>query len=179
MLSNAYVMEDGRRAFKSEDGSFVIDERGEEVGPDEVQFDLVVATTSAEMYLEGREQERALTEQYEPALEEREQLHDAQSRIDAARERSADARTRLDETRERVSDGELSVQDLEDLDAELDAAMPADLLTLPIAAAKHLSPSAAASPLKPDFAAPVNQSIDGESAIKWSSSAVVPDAQPR
>ncbi|MCP4182467.1 MAG: hypothetical protein GY761_04015, partial [Hyphomicrobiales bacterium] len=39
MLAQAYVLDDGRRIFKSEDGSFVVDENGEQVTRDEVDFD--------------------------------------------------------------------------------------------------------------------------------------------
>lgn len=41
LLSQAYVMEDGRRVFKTEDGAQVFDEFGEEVTRDKLDFDLI------------------------------------------------------------------------------------------------------------------------------------------
>ena len=41
MLDNAYVMEDGRRVFKTENGSQVFDEQGVEVMQNELDFGLI------------------------------------------------------------------------------------------------------------------------------------------
>lgn len=43
-------MEDGRRVFKSEDASYVIDEHGAPVGRDEVDYGLVDGLVTAETY---------------------------------------------------------------------------------------------------------------------------------
>lgn len=61
MLASAYVMEDGRRVFKSEEGSFVIDEFGENVSRDEIDFDMIPDDKpSAETYLKAKQAESEL-----------------------------------------------------------------------------------------------------------------------
>ena len=44
MLSQAYVMADGRRVFKTEDGTQVFDQHGDEVGADELDPELIDAS---------------------------------------------------------------------------------------------------------------------------------------
>ncbi|UES36708.1 hypothetical protein [Roseibium aggregatum] len=104
LLSKAYVMEDGRRVFKSEDGSYVIDEYGETVSPDELDpMAIPDGHPSAETYAEKLENRKQLTQ-------ERQDILDFQEKVDAAREATAD--------------GEISEKELEDLDADLLDAMP-------------------------------------------------------
>jgi len=104
LLSQAYVMEDGRRVFKSEDGSYVIDEFGETLGPDELDPMLIPdSNPTAEAYSGELELKDKLTQ-------ERQDILDFQERVDAARED--------------IADGKISEQELEDLDAELLDAMP-------------------------------------------------------
>lgn len=99
LLSQAYVMEVGRRVFKSEDGSYVIDEFGEIVEPDELDpMAIPDGHPSAETY-EGKLDTR------EQLTQERQDILEFQGKVDAARED--------------VADGKISEQELEDLDAEL------------------------------------------------------------
>lgn len=160
MLVRAYVMEDGRRIFKSEDGSYVIDEHGAQVGRDEVDFNLVDGPTTAETFIEKLNRDKVLGAERDAALEERRRLHDAQAKVDDAREKSAEARTKLGEARDRVAEGGLTVRDIEDLDAELEEAMPSDLPALPVAAVRNLSNSTGASSLRSEFSATANRVVN-------------------
>ena len=177
MLSKAHVMEDGRRVFKSEDGSFVVDEHGDQVGAEEIDFDLIDGPTSAETFVGALERDKALKAEHVDALEERQQLHDAQAEIDTAREKSAAARTKLDDARERISEGELTLGEIEDLDAELEELMPKDMPTLPIAAAKRLSNSADASSLKGEFSGPAQAARAPELAATKAAPAAIPELE--
>lgn len=109
LLRQAHVLEDGRRVFKSEDGSFVIDEFGEKVSPEEVDFDSVTGPT-AETYLERMSVRLGLEQQQNALNEEHQQLLKTQEHIDAAREE--------------IADGDITVDELEALDAELLDLMP-------------------------------------------------------
>lgn len=104
MLARAYVLEDGRRVFKTEDGTQVFDEFGEEVGTDHIApGDIDDSFPTWEQYSAEREIERALAE-------ERTQIIEFQER--------------LDEAREEISGGDITEADLEKLDAELADLMP-------------------------------------------------------
>lgn len=98
-LAQAYVMEDGRRVFKTEDGSQVFDEFGEEVMPDELDLDLIGPDKPT---WEAVQPDFSLGKELEA---ERDMIIDYQSKLDTAREQTAD--------------GRISEADLEDLDAEL------------------------------------------------------------
>ncbi len=109
MLERAYVMEDGRRVFKTEDGSQVFDENGKEVTQDELDFSAIDPNNPTwESYKPVHDEKTRI-------LQEREQIHAFQEKVDAARER--------------VADGEISKPDLDDLDAELADAMPPSVKT--------------------------------------------------
>ena len=112
MLEQAYVHEDGRRVFKTEDGTQVFDEFGQELSHEEIDFDLIGPDRPTwEAYSAERELEKTL-------ITERTELLEFQ--------------TRIDEARDRVADGEISEADLADLDAELaDLAPPAVRSQLP------------------------------------------------
>jgi hypothetical protein len=104
MLSQAHVLEDGRRVFKTEDGTQVFDEHGAEVGQDEIDPMMIGDDRPTwEAYSEGIEQEAALTA-------ERTQILKFQEETDSARER--------------VDGGEISEAELAELDAELLEMMP-------------------------------------------------------
>ena len=104
MLERAFVMEDGRRVFKSEDGSFVIDEFGADVSVEEIDPAMIADHhPSAESYLEN-------LASIEAATAEREAILDYQAKLDDAREQTAN--------------GEISEVELDDLDADLLDAMP-------------------------------------------------------
>ena len=99
LLSQAYVMEDGRRVFKTEDGSQVFDEHGQEISADELDYDLI---TNDKPSWEDYQKDIATRDEL---LVEKEKLHEYQDK--------------LDETREQISEGDLSAEDLEELNAEL------------------------------------------------------------
>nr|WP_306267001.1 hypothetical protein [Pararhizobium sp. IMCC3301] len=104
LLDRAYVMEDGRRVFKTEDGAQVFDEHGLEISPDQLDFDLI-------------EPSRPSWESYQPDFELR-------NNLDAERQGILDFQEKLDAARDKIADGEISANDLDDLDAELVDAMP-------------------------------------------------------
>ena len=98
MLSQAYVMEDGRRVFRTEDGTQVFDEHGE-LSPDEIDPSLPT------------------WEAYAPLMHE-------SARLTAERTEILEFQDRLDDAREQIAEGEISEADLEALDADLLEAMP-------------------------------------------------------
>ena len=135
MLAKAYVMEDGRRIFKSEDGSFAIDEFGKDVSRDEVDFDLIPdGNTTAEAFLAN---EDAVAQ----AKQERQRIYDYQEKLDVAREK--------------IADGEIPEAELEELDAELAATMPQSVK----AHVPGHDNNDTVSPLKTDFAEKASHAI--------------------
>ena len=104
MLSSAHVMEDGTRVFKSEDGTWAVDEHGQRLD-NEIHDIYAIPRTkvTAEEYLEVHEQKKQL-------MQERQELLDYQEKLDDAREHSnADNFTK---------------DELDALDKELEADMP-------------------------------------------------------
>lgn len=111
MLDQAHVMEDGRRVFLTRDRSQAFDEHGQEVSRDDLDYDLVGPDVPA-------------YEDFVGELELRQELQEQADLLEAERETLLDFQERLDDMREETADGELSVHDLEALDAELDELMP-------------------------------------------------------
>lgn len=130
MLAQAYVLEDGRRVFKTEDGTQVFDEFGTEVPADEVdplQIDDSLPTWEAFSAKNDLEQSLAT---------ERAQIFEFQEKVDAARDQ--------------IAEGDISETDLEALDADL-------LDTMPPAVRNHvagLEPATPAPDLKAEATAP-------------------------
>ena len=111
MLDRAYAMEDGRRVFLTEDRTKAFDETGTEVTRDELDFGLVPKNNPTwESLSKAFSEQDGLMADYKQAMFEREQILEFQNKID--------------EARERVADGEISKEELDDLDAELLDAMP-------------------------------------------------------
>ncbi|MCB1471243.1 MAG: hypothetical protein KDK08_29665 [Rhizobiaceae bacterium] len=107
MLAQAYVLPDGRRVFKTEDGQRVFDEHGEEVGADLVDPDMIEDwRPRAESYLSDREAERELVEN---------------------RDRKLDLLDRMDAMDERLEEGDLTEDDLADMREELAEFAPEDI----------------------------------------------------
>jgi len=114
MLNRAYVMEDGRRVFLTEDQTQAFDESRTEVTSDEFDFGLVPKSNPTwETVMKARSEKDTLLEDYKAANMERENILEFQEKVDAARER--------------VADGEISKDELDDLDAELSEATPASV----------------------------------------------------
>jgi len=104
MLERAYVMEDGRRLFKTEDGMQVFDETGQEVTRGELDFDLITPDMPS-------------WESYQPILTE-------SQRLNAERDQILEFQGKVDAAREKVADVKMTKDDLDDLDAELADAVP-------------------------------------------------------
>lgn len=104
MLARAYRMEDGRRVFKTEDGTQVFDEFGQEVGPDELDPNLIDEKRPTwEAFSEAKTLEQEL-------FAERADIIELQEKLDAARDD--------------IAEGGISAADLDQLDADLLDAMP-------------------------------------------------------
>jgi len=104
MLARAYFMDDGRRVFKTEDGTQVFDEFGVEVSPDDLDPDLI-------------DDNRPTYEEYAADVA-------ALAALEAGRTEIIEFQERVDAAREDIADGEISEAELEELDAELLDAMP-------------------------------------------------------
>ena len=104
LLERAYVMEDGRRVFKTEDGERAFDEFGEEVSADDLDPDLIGPQSPT-------------WEDYEPHFDERISLS-------AERQKIIEFQGRIDAARDEIADGEISEADLDALDADLLVTMP-------------------------------------------------------
>ena len=104
LLAQAYVMDDGRRVFRTEDGEQVFDEFGGEVSAEELNADLIDPSYPTwEAFSAEVDQRQELTQQRTEILE-------FQEKVDAAHEQ--------------IAEGEISEADLDALDAELLEAMP-------------------------------------------------------
>lgn len=128
-LAQAYVMEDGRRVFRTEDGSQVFDEFGTEVSGAELDFDAIPPGSPT-------------WEAYRPDFEARQALEAERSAILAYQ-------NKLDDAREASSDGAMSIAEMDDLDAELLNLMPAS-----VRAHAGVEPASPETVLTSSFAAP-------------------------
>ena len=104
LLNQAYVMEDGRRVFKTEDGTKVFDEQGEEVSADVLDPDVI-----------GDEH---------PTWEAFKAKQDEKTALEVERHQLVEFQEKLDQARDEIADGDIAGQELDDLDAELDSLMP-------------------------------------------------------
>lgn len=104
LLSRAHRLEDGRRVFKTEDGQRVFDEFGAELDRDIIDPNTI-------------DDNAPTWESYQPLLLEKE-------RLGAEREALAIYQGKLDDARERSSQEGFTVEELESLEAELEADMP-------------------------------------------------------
>lgn len=104
MLSTAHVIEDGTRVFKSEDGTWAVDEHGIRLDQNTHNMDTIPQTKyTAEQYLDGHEQKKQL-------IQERQEILDYQQKLDEARERS--------------NFDDFTKDELDELDNALEAEMP-------------------------------------------------------
>jgi hypothetical protein len=105
MLLQAHNLEDGRRVFRTEDGTRVFDEFGVEIAPDIITPDEIDPRlpTWEDMLVELGSRDRLLGE--------RQDLLSFQER--------------LDDARNEVADGEIGADELEELSDELEDLMPA------------------------------------------------------
>jgi len=104
MLDRAFVMEDGRKVFKSEDGTWAVDQDGNKLNPEVDSIEAIPQTQdTAETYLEALQEKQRLEL-------ERQELHDYQDKLDNARERS--------------NSDDFTKEELDELEKELEADMP-------------------------------------------------------
>ena len=103
-LSRAHRLEDGRRVFKTEDGQRVFDEFGTEL--DRETIDPNTIDDNAPRW-----------EAYQPLMLE-------EARLEAQRASLIEFQDKLDDARERSSQEDFTVEELESLEAELEADMP-------------------------------------------------------
>lgn len=109
LLEQAFVLPDGRRVFKTEDGTRVIDEFGQEVPPDLVHPDQIDDVSPRwEEYHGERAREGALERERERLLQEQQQIDQAHDNLD---------------------NGTLEPSDLDTLEADLGPAEPQDTPT--------------------------------------------------
>lgn len=104
MLEEAHVLEDGRRVFKTKDGTKVYDEYGQEVPPEVIDPDTIA-------------DDKPKWEDYKEELDE-------YGRLAEEREQLLDYQRKLDEARERLDQGEITQDELDTLKADLAADMP-------------------------------------------------------
>lgn len=142
ILAQAYVLEDGRRVFRTADGSAVIDEHGNPVGADVVDPDEIPHSAPTwEDFLPTDEPYKRLQEERAALLEFQE---------------------KLDEMREALAAGEITEDQLKEMEAALIADMPAAVRAqLPAhdAAAQHLDQHNPDRPPQRDAVA--SPSLDG------------------
>lgn len=107
LLAEAYVMEDGRRVFKTEDGTQVFDEHGIEVSADEVDFDSITA-------------DRPSWESYEPYLMDEQRLVQEQTEL-------LEFQKKLDDARETLDGEDITEADLAEIEAGFAETVPASV----------------------------------------------------
>jgi len=109
-LDQAVQLPDGRRVFKTLDGTRVFDEHGEELSPDEIDPAAIPNYKKAfEPYWSDVQQRRGLEAERTDLLRFQEKLDDARDRLD---------------------DKDLTADALDDLERDIDAAMPERLRRL-------------------------------------------------
>lgn len=104
LLDRAHVMEDGRRVFRTEDGSQAFDESGKEVTRDELDFAAIDPSSPT-------------WENYQPIFIE-------QNRLVAERKGILEFQEKVDSARDKIAEGDISKADLDGLDADLAESMP-------------------------------------------------------
>ena len=104
MRDDAYALPDGRRVFKTQDGQHVFDEHGAAVGRETIDPQMI-------------EDRHTKWEPFKAAK-------DAESSLQIERQGLLDYQAKLDEVRTRVGKGDITKQQLDDLDADLKASAP-------------------------------------------------------
>lgn len=104
MRGQAHVLPDGRRVFKTQDGTRVFDEGGVELNADVVDPNAVA-------------DERPPWERYKASL-------DAKARLEQERNGLHEFQAKSDAAREELDRGNVTAERLDELDAEMQAAMP-------------------------------------------------------
>jgi len=105
MFTQAYVLPDGRKVFKTEDGKQVFDEHGKELDPSSIDPDMI-------------EDWRPRWERVKGALDAREALMDERADLTGYQDK-------LDDARERLDAGQMTKDEYDQLRKELVDDMPA------------------------------------------------------
>ena len=130
ILSRAYVMDDGRRVFKTEDGTQVFDEHGDEVTREELDPGVIG--------------------DHVPTWETFSKDRGEKAHLEAERAQIIEFQEQADTARERISQGGISEDELAELDAALSRAMP-DAVRIHI---PGMTPQGPVVSLKEKFSAP-------------------------
>jgi len=104
MLLEAHVLPDGRRVFRTRDGKQVFDEFGKELGPDTIRAGDI----------DGRK----------PAWEDFRGLQETEVKLEDERKQLQDYQQKLDDARTKANEGNLTNDDLDRMDKELEKSMP-------------------------------------------------------
>jgi len=104
MLLEAHVLPDGRRVFRTRDGKQVFDESGRELGPDVINADDI--------------------DREKPVWEDFRDLRDSKARLEYERRELLEYQQKLDDARTRVNEGNLTKDDLDRMDKDLEKSMP-------------------------------------------------------
>ena len=104
ILGKAYVLPDGRRVFKTEDGLRVFDESGQELSAKEIDPDVI-------------SRDRPTWETYRSYVDQNEALTQEHSDLIAYQ-------ARLDTVHERLDAGDITADELKSMDAQLRAELP-------------------------------------------------------
>jgi len=133
MLRTAFVLEDGRKVFTSEDGSYAVMENGQRLPDGDFHsFPIPKTEHTAEQYLDHLDTMASTKKEIEL-------LHKAQADIDTGREQSAQARELVEGGRGLASKEGVTANELDELEEELDQAMPKTLPNIPTSAMKFVS----------------------------------------
>ena len=105
ILSHAHVLEDGRRVFKTEDGTRVFDEFGREldaetISPDDIDDD----RPRWESYLDAMEERERLLQEREKLIEFQSELDEAQELLDSGKMTQAEFEERRQYLRDHAPD---------------------------------------------------------------------------
>lgn len=105
MEDDAYLLPDGRRVFKTHDGQRVFDQHGADISRDVID-------------------PREIGDKYS-RWETYKAANDAKAGLELERQGLLDYQAKLDDARSRAGHGDMSKKQLDDLDADLKASMPA------------------------------------------------------
>lgn len=134
MLARAHVLEDGRRVFKTENGMQVFDEHGEQVDESVIHPDQI--------------------DDLKPTWEAFEGELKLEKQLQAERQGLIEYQEKLDNARERSNSDNFTKEELDELEAELEADMPPTV-------ARHIPGMEASSAieLKSEFKTPANPAV--------------------
>ncbi|MEM9762820.1 MAG: hypothetical protein AAF968_09950 [Pseudomonadota bacterium] len=130
LLDSAFTLPDGRRVFRTEDGTRVVDEHGQDVEATVVSPDAI--------------------EDHRPTWEEYRAARDAEAALQEERERLIEQQARLDDARNRFDENTLSTDDLDALDAEFGPPQN-QTATHPVATGPTTAPGTGSAPPPPEW----------------------------